>query len=201
MTIILHPRRTPRDPNRCQRVAVITSTNGANDIQPAVWSALTATTGGKMCKTKKAKVHEVQVGQQGSEDQRNLRPSDESAHSFFLGALSAENPKSTNTAEQIGRSKPVNDKDPPHNGTVPQAHRNHSLHVRLGRKSRLQAKQSITQQKDVLVQRNFLQPTRGGHQFKTLGSCQLYVHHNAGKIKKATFTMTDAPGPCSNTWM
>lgn len=33
-----------------------------------------------------------------------------------------------------------------------------------------------------------------GHQIKTLGSCQLYVHHN-GNINKATFTVTDAPGP------
>ena len=62
-----------------------------------------------MCKTRKANVHEVQGGQnnqgeKGSEDAVNF-PRDESAHSLFLGTLSAEQPKGKTTVEQPGRSK------------------------------------------------------------------------------------------------
>jgi len=44
------------------------------------------------------------LGEQGREDPINL-PFDDSGHSFLLGALSTEHPKSKITMEQISRSK------------------------------------------------------------------------------------------------
>lgn len=156
---------------------------------------------GKMCKTRKANVHEVQGGQhnqgeQGSVDLINL-PSDDSAHSFFLGTLSAERRKSKITAEQIGRSKVMTKIQL----TAEPFHRRATTIVC---KVDTGAEVNVISEAD--YKQIFLNPTArrlgpaqlltayGGHQIKTLGSCQLYVHHN-GNIKKATFTVTDAAGP------
>lgn len=64
---------------------------------------------GKMCKTRKYNVHEVQGGQynqgeHGSEDPVNF-PRDDSAHSLFSVSLSTKHPKGKTAREQPGRSK------------------------------------------------------------------------------------------------
>ena len=105
------PNRPPRDPTRCQRCGNNQHQRGQRGPASGVECFNSHNRGhfGKMCKTKKTNVHEVQGGQrnqgaQGSEDAVSF-PSDNSAHSLFLGTLSTEHPKGKTTAEQPGRSK------------------------------------------------------------------------------------------------
>lgn len=105
------PKRPPRDSTRCQRCGNNQHPRGQRCPASGVGCFNCHNRGhfGKMCKIRKANVHEVQgghhnQGEQGSEDPVNF-PIDDATHGFFLGALSAEQPKNTPTAEQIGRSK------------------------------------------------------------------------------------------------
>ena len=154
-----------------------------------------------MCKTKKVNVHEVQGGQhnqgaQGSEDAVNF-PSADSAHSLFLGTLCVEHPKGKTTAEQPGRSKVMTKiqltSDPIYKHVTTIVYK-----VDTGAEVNVipeaDYKQIFPNPVTWCLGPAQLLTAYGGHQIKTLGSCQLYVHHN-GNIKKVTFTMTDAPGP------
>ena len=105
------PNRPPRDPTWCQQC-------GNNQHQPGqpcpasrveCFNCHNQGHFSKMCKTKKANVHEVQGGQhnqsaQGSKDAVNF-PSYDSAHNLFLGTLTAEHPKGKTIAELPSQSK------------------------------------------------------------------------------------------------
>ena len=99
------PNRPPRDLTRCQRCGNNQHQRGQRYPASGVECFNSHNWGhfGKMCKTKKANVHEVQgdqhnQGAQGSEDAVNF-PSDDSAHSLFLGTLGTEHPKGKTTAK------------------------------------------------------------------------------------------------------
>ena len=86
-------RRLPGDPTRCQRCGNNQHQRGQRCPASGVECFNCHNRGHfrKMCKTKKANVHEVQGGQhnqgaQGSEDAVNF-PSDDTAHSLFLALL------------------------------------------------------------------------------------------------------------------
>ena len=197
------PKRPPRDSTRCQRCGNNQHPRGQRCPASGVECFNCHNRGhfGKMCKTRKANVHEVQgghhnQGEQGSEDPVNF-PIDDATHGFFLGALSAEQPKSTPTAEQIGRSKVMTKiqltAEPFHKPTTTIV-----CKVDTGAEVNVISEVDYNQIFPNPAARS-LRPAQlltayGGHQIKTLGSCQLYVHHN-GNIRKATFTVTNAPGP------
>jgi len=154
-----------------------------------------------MCKTKKANVHEVRGSQynpsaQDSEDTVNI-PSDDRAHSLFLRTLSAKHPKGKTTVELPSRSKDMTKiqltADPLHKHVTTIV-----CTVDTGAEVNVISEADYKQTFPNPVTRR-LGPAQlliacGGHQNKTSGNCQLYVHHD-GNIKKVTFTMTDAPGP------
>ena len=120
----------------------------------------------KVCKTRKANVHEVRVGRTTKVEQRSEEavnfPGDDSAHSLFLGTFSAEHPKGKTTVEQLGRSKVMTrfSSQQIHSTNTPQpqsaastpAQRSMSYHKQTTRKS------SPSQQPEALAQHNFLQP-------------------------------------------
>ena len=197
------PKRPPRDSTRCQRCGNNQHPRGQRCPASGVECFNCHNRGhfGKMCKIRKANVHEVQgghhnQGEQGSEDPVNF-PIDDATHGFFLGALSAEQPKSTPTAEQIGRSKVMTKiqltAEPFHKPTITIV-----CKVDTGAEVNVISEVDYNQIFPNPAARS-LRPAQlltayGGHQIKTLGSRQLYVHHN-GNIRKATFTVTNAPGP------
>ena len=142
-----------------------------------------------MCKTKKVNVHEVQGGQhnqgaQGRKDTVNF-PSDDSAHSLFLGTLSTDHPKHKITVEQPGRSKVMTKNQL----TTDPFHKHITTIVckvdtgtELNAISEADYKQIFPNPVTRRLGPAKLLTANGGHQIKTLGSCQLYVHHN-GNIK------------------
>ena len=197
------PNRSPRDSTRCQRCGNNQHQRGQRCPASGVECFNCHKRGhfGKMCKTKNANVHEVQGGQynQGAQDSEHAvsLPSDDSSHSLFLGTLSAEHPKGKTTVEQPGRSKVMTKiqltADPFHKHVTTIV-----CKVDTGAEVNVISEADYKQIFPNPVTRRLgpaqLLTAYGGHQIKTLGSCQLYVHHN-GNIKKVTFTVTDAPGP------
>ena len=186
------PNRPPRASTRCQRFGNNQHQRGpANNVE--CFNCHKRGHFGKMCKTRKANVHEVQGGQhnkseQGSEDAVNF-PRDDSTQSLFLGTLSAEHPKGKTTAEQHDRSKVMKNIQL----TAYPFHKHATIIVFKGRHRRRGQCHIRSGKQSNIPQPNISTPwpsttsySLWGHQIKTLGSCQLYVHHS-WNIKRVTF--------------
>ena len=119
--------------------------------------------------------------------------------SGILGTLSAEHPKGKTTAEQPDRSKAMKNiqltADPFHKHATIIATR-----VDTAAEVNVISEAENNQMSPNPTSRHLgpaqLLTVYGGHQIKTLGSCQRYVHHS-WNIKRVTFIVTDAPSPAS----